>query len=187
MTAQLGLPVLDPASGQALRVAVALVFAAAAIGKFRHPAAFKRILAGYRLLPSVATAPASLVLPVVEAAVAIILPLQTVRPWPSLAAVALLLLFAAAMAINLLRGRADIDCGCAFAGGGTTGLRWPAIGLNAALAGALCCAPVDRALWLPQAVTACLAGLALFLLIQAGQALAALPPIDQHHARTRIS
>jgi hypothetical protein len=178
--------VLDPASGEALRIAAALVFAEAAIGKFRGPAAFRRILAGYRLLPSAATGPVARALPVIEAAVALLVPVRVALPWPSLAAAALLLLFAAAMAINLLRGRAGIECGCAFAAGRQPGLRWSAVGLDVGLACALLCAPADQPLSLPQAVTACLAGLAVFLLIQAGNALSALGPVAARPARTRL-
>ncbi len=175
--------VLDPVSGEALRLAASLVFATAAIGKFRNPSAFRQILDGYRLLPERTIRSAARALPVVELAVAVSLPFGMFMP--ILAAVALLLLFAAAMAVNLLRGRKDIDCGCNFAAR-KSGLRWPAIGVNIALACALLCAPADTTLTLPQAVTAVLAGVAVFLLIQAGNALIALGPVAPPFAGTRL-
>ena len=75
----------------AVRTLIALVYLTAAIGKMRHWAVFQGVVANYRLLPDVLVAPFAYCLPPFEA---------------------LLVVFAAAMGINLKRGRQHIDCGC---------------------------------------------------------------------------
>ena len=70
------------------------------------------MIANYRLLPRWLVAPATALLPPVELIAAALLLTGLVMPWAGLACIALLALFATAMAINLHRGRAAIDCGC---------------------------------------------------------------------------
>jgi uncharacterized membrane protein YphA (DoxX/SURF4 family) len=93
-----------------IRIMLALIFVTAAVGKFRHLLAFKGVLDNYRLLPHWALVPAQLSLPAGEIAIAagILLFPTTAAPMGA----ALLLVFAAAMAVNLRRGRLEIDCGC---------------------------------------------------------------------------
>ncbi len=95
-----------------IRTLVALVFLTAAIGKMRHWAQFQGVIANYRLLPDVLIAPVTYILPPVEAVLGSALLLNLAYPWPDVAAMGLLVLFATAMGINVLRGRRDIDCGC---------------------------------------------------------------------------
>jgi hypothetical protein len=109
--------------GLAACVLVALLFLAAGIDKLRHRELLPGVIANYRLLPEALVAPAAWLLPPVELAVAaglLIGPLAGIGPLlvllPVLAAAGLLLLFAAAMAINIGRGRRHIDCGCGHAG-----------------------------------------------------------------------
>ena len=79
----------------------------------RHAAA----LAGYKLVPLPLLPAAAIALPLLTASAAALL------PWPATAhtgaalAIALMALFTAAIAINLRRGRTDIDCGCGGAEG----------------------------------------------------------------------
>jgi hypothetical protein len=96
----------------AIRTLVALTFLTAAYGKVRHWAVFQGVIANYRLLPEVLVAPVAYLLPPVEALLGTALLLSVGSPWPEAAAGALLLLFAAAMGINIGRGRRHIDCGC---------------------------------------------------------------------------
>ncbi len=89
---------------------MACIFVTAAVGKLRHLTVFEGVLANYRLLPRWAIAPVHVLLPLAELAIGV-----GVIAVPQLAAPAaalLLLVFAAAMAVNLRRGRSDIDCGC---------------------------------------------------------------------------
>ena len=98
-------------AGFATSVGVGLVFLTAGIGKFRHRAVLPGVIADYRLLPQPLVSPASTVLPIAEMAVGSAL-LMGLTPAPVLAAMLLLALFAGAMAINILRGRRHIHCGC---------------------------------------------------------------------------
>jgi uncharacterized membrane protein YphA (DoxX/SURF4 family) len=107
--------VTDPALPEvtvAIRALVALIFLAAALGKMRHWTVFPGVLANYGLLPDTLVAPVADLLPPVEALVGLLLLPGLAAPWPEIGAAVLLLIFAAAMAINLMRGRRDIDCGC---------------------------------------------------------------------------
>lgn len=104
---------VDPALSWALRGALALVWLRAAFHKWRDLRAFRQAVAGYDLLPGAAV-------PVVAAAFAAAeVGLAGALLWPSAAATAalasagLLALYAGAIAINLARGRRDVDCGCA--------------------------------------------------------------------------
>lgn len=91
---------------------IGLVFLTAAVGKMRAWQQFLGVVANYRLLPDALIAPVAYGLPPVEAALGAALLLHLGSPWPECAALVLLLLFAAAIAVNLRRGRRDIDCGC---------------------------------------------------------------------------
>src|SRR5271167_28464 len=94
----------------AVKTLIALVYLTAALGKMRHWAVFQGVVANYRLLPDVLVAPFAYILPPFEALLGATLLLGLLSPWAE--AAALLLLFAAAMGINLKRGRRNIDCGC---------------------------------------------------------------------------
>jgi hypothetical protein len=100
------------AAAEAGRVCVGLVFLLAALQKWRAWRLLPGVIANYRLLPGWAVLPAAVMLPPLELLLAIGLLSAQAQPWPELAAIALLMLFAAAMAINVARGRIHIDCGC---------------------------------------------------------------------------
>lgn len=150
----------------AVRVLVALIFLTAALGKVRHRLAFLGVVANYRLLPPVAAPVFALLLPPVEIAVAASL-LFLPAPWPELLAAVLLLLFAAAMAINIGRGRRHIDCGC-FQSTLKQTLSWTLVARNVGLA-LLMVVPItipaaslsESAVW-----EAWMAGTVMFVLLQ---------------------
>jgi hypothetical protein len=98
-------------AGFAASVGVGLVFLTAGVEKYRHRALLPGVIANYRILPEKLVAAASAVLPIAEIAVGAAL-LVGLTPVPVLAATLLLGLFAGAMAINILRGRRHIGCGC---------------------------------------------------------------------------
>jgi len=104
---------MDPAIHLGLRTLLALLFGAAAFHKLRDVRGFREALAAYGLLFAWLVRPAALLLPVVEASVAAALMLPGARVAGPVGAAALLLLYALAMAVNLARGRYDLDCGCA--------------------------------------------------------------------------
>ena len=158
------------------RTCVGLIFLVAATQKARHWRILPGVIANYRLLPRWMNWPAAALLPPVEMLVAVGLLSAQFKPWPELDATALLLVFAAAMAINVVRGRDHIDCGC-----GETFLRQT---LNRALVArngvlALSLAPslvMTERMDMPLAFSGIAAGITLFLLYLMFNILAALPP-----------
>ena len=108
-------PCLDPALHGVLRASLLLLFAASAAHKLRGPRLFAAQLAEYRLLPAVASLPATLALAGAELAVAVALATPAAARAGAGAGLLLLALYSGAVAINLLRGRHAIDCGCGFA------------------------------------------------------------------------
>lgn len=104
--------IIDPAIVLASRVLGTLVFGAAVLGKLRHRDEFVGVVANYRLLPEAPVTTVAWLIIVFETA--IVLSLATGLWLTAAAALAVLLLcgFAVAMAINLARGRTEIDCGC---------------------------------------------------------------------------
>lgn len=103
---------LDPALHITLRAALSLLFLWAAVHKLRDIAAFTQAFNGYQLLPERLVPAASMCLIAVELALACSLPWLSAGA-PALIAACLLAMYAAAIAINLARGRRHIDCGCA--------------------------------------------------------------------------
>ena len=100
---------MDPIVAHVLRACFALLFAAAALHKLRDLSAFRDTVARYELLPSRLARPAAALVVAAELTVAATI---TLVPWTSLVAAAMLALYALAIAINLARGRSDLDCGC---------------------------------------------------------------------------
>lgn len=123
---------LDPALALTLCLLLAAILAAGGSAKLAQPLAFAGVVANYRLLPLALVTPFAFLLPPVELATALGLLLPAARP-AAVAAAGLLLLFAGAMAINLMRGRRDIDCGC-HGGLVRSRIAWPLVGRNLVLA-----------------------------------------------------
>jgi hypothetical protein len=161
----------------AIRILVALIFLAAALGKMRHWLAFQGVLANYRLLPENLIAPLSYLLPPTEAVLAVWLAADFRSAGGPLAAAVLLLVFAAAMGINLRRGRRFIDCGC-FQSTLKQTLSWRLVGRNVVLAllasFAAVAAPDRGDAWLTFAGV--LAGALLFVLLNALNILWSIVP-----------
>jgi hypothetical protein len=91
--------------------------------------------------------------------------LARASPYGAVAAIALLALYSAAIALNLARGRRDIDCGCLGPGHRQPLSEWlVARNAAAAIAAATLLAPVDGRPWSwldALSVSACAACLAL--------------------------
>jgi hypothetical protein len=103
---------LDPALALTAALLLASIFAAAAAAKLRALDRFEGVVRNYQLVPEALVRPVALGLPVVKLAAALGLIVPVTRPLAAALSVLLLLVFAAAMAVNLRRGRDDIDCGC---------------------------------------------------------------------------
>lgn len=103
---------LDPAVGLLMTATIALLFASASVHKLRDLARFEEIFAAYGVLTFVSRLRLSWVVPVLEAGVAVGLLFDTSRVYAAALGIALLLVYAAAIAVNLKRGRRDLACGC---------------------------------------------------------------------------
>lgn len=103
---------VDPAVAVLSVACLALLFAAASLHKLRDLRAFAAIFAAYEVLPGIARLRLTTLVPVLEAAVAAGLLFEVTRGPACVAAMVLLLIYAAAIGINLLRGRRDLACGC---------------------------------------------------------------------------
>ena len=107
---------LDPVVSTIIALGVALLFGAAALHKLKDWSRFRTALAGYGLVPSSLNPAAALGFVALESLTAAMLPLSASRRIGALLAAALLVSYALAIFINLLRGRTSIDCGCLGAG-----------------------------------------------------------------------
>jgi len=103
-------PHVDPVLLATLRAALALLLGAAALHKLRDRASFAAVLAEYRVLPGAALHVGVWLVPALEAGVAVALVL--LGPSGPAAAALLLALYGGAIALNLARGRRELDCGC---------------------------------------------------------------------------
>jgi|SRR5882757_2015700 len=131
---------IDPAVACLIVASVGLLFLVAAIHKLRDLRRFSEVFAAYRLLPMSAGRRLAAVVPALELAVAVGLLFDDLRMMALWLGIALLLIYAAGIAVNLARGRRDLDCGC----GGPYDRRpiaawmiWRNIGIAIVLAGAL--------------------------------------------------
>lgn len=92
------------------RVLLSATFVQAGLQKIRYRAQLPGVISNYRLLPAKLVPAVSWLLPPMELAIGIALPVPTATS--ALAAGVLLGLFTAALVINLARGRTHIECGC---------------------------------------------------------------------------
>jgi hypothetical protein len=104
---------LDPAAGILLAAALALLFASAAWHKLRALAQFTAVFVAYRVLPPAVSGRIAWTVPALELAIAAALPWEPSRRAASVAGAAILTAYAGGIALNLARGRRDLDCGCA--------------------------------------------------------------------------
>jgi hypothetical protein len=104
---------IDPAVHVTVRLGLSLLLLWAANHKRRDVAGFRSALASYQLLPATWIGPCAIGLIVAEIGVTAGLWLPGLVRSAGVAAAGLFTVYAVAIVINLLRGRRDIDCGCA--------------------------------------------------------------------------
>lgn len=90
----------------------AILYARASLHKLFDLTAFSGFVEDYQLAPRAWSKAIALALALGETAIAAALVAPITRPFGLLAGAALLALYAAAMAINIRRGRSHIECGC---------------------------------------------------------------------------
>ncbi len=103
---------LDPAIGILIVVCTALLLASAGTHKLRDIRHFDEIFAAYGVMPSLAKWRLSRLIPFLELGLAAGMLVSSLRPYFGVAVILLLLTYAAAIGINLRRGRREIACGC---------------------------------------------------------------------------
>ncbi len=143
------------------------VFARAMAHKVSDFSWFAHTLKGYKLLPEALAQPVAVALIAAEALIIVGLIVPPLRVFAALLAAVLLVLYAVAIALNLLRGNRRIDCGC---GGAGQGLSWFLVIRNAVLvvialvaAATPIAVPLDLLAWI-SVVT----GIASLMLVVAG-------------------
>lgn len=168
----------DPVLSLAVRLTMAGVFLTGGLHQWRDRAMFAAIVEGYALLPRRLVTPVATLLPLAEMAAGFLLLWPATGGHGALAGLGLLGAVSAAVVINLLRGRRDIDCGCGGASGDQT-LSWALVARNGVLAGLLglgVLPPSARALTAPDVGVALFAGLAALGLYAASNQLLANAP-----------
>lgn len=127
---------IDPALFHGLTLGLGLLFLVAGAGKLAAPRRFATAVAGYRLLPAAASLPVAILLAgsEVAAGVAAISFAERLQSAALAVCAFLLLLYAAAMAINLGRGRRAVDCGCTTAVTTARAIGWDLVLRNGVLA-----------------------------------------------------
>jgi hypothetical protein len=105
-------PSVDPVFSLLAVAALALLLASSAVAKIKDSARFAAVLEAYEVMPRSFARVVAVVLPFIELAVAFGLFVTRFRSAAAAAAAGLLLIYGAAMGLNLARGRRDLDCGC---------------------------------------------------------------------------
>lgn len=168
----------DPTLAAVICVAAGVIFIAGAASKWRERELFAAAMENYELIPSVMVPSASLVLIAAEFAIGALLLAPVLRPLPQIAGIGLLVIVTGAVAVNLLRGRSSISCGCGGASGDQT-LSWALVARNLCFAGLLGWAAVGaharELLWLDYLFVVVGGGLIAGLYAAASQLIANQP------------
>lgn len=166
-------------TAEAGRICVGLVFVLAAAQKLLHWRLLPGVIGNYRLLPTRAVGPVTALLPPLEMLLAISLLSGQFKPWSAAATVAVLMVFAAAIAVNVARGRIRIDCGCGqnFL---VQHLSWALVARNFMLAALLLPSlAADSSLPWADILTGIAVGIAFFLLYLLLNLFCALPTLER--------
>lgn len=117
--------------GLVARFALAAVFVVAGLAKLRHSDDFARAIAGYELLPRGVVPAVAVWLPRLEVGAGTLLLAGFLIVPTAVVLAAALVIFTAAVALALLRGR-EIDCGC-FGTVSPRRITWSTVGRNVVL------------------------------------------------------
>jgi Methylamine utilisation protein MauE len=103
--------------GEVARLTIAVIFALAAFHAMREWTAFDGIVEQYRIVPPRLARIFARILPPLELTAAATLMLPMAGRAGAMLGLSLMAMFTTAIALNLARGRASIDCGCGGASG----------------------------------------------------------------------
>lgn len=124
---------IDPVIIWIAAIALAAIFAASAVMKLADRSEFRGALENYRVAPEVIAPGLTILIPLAELAGAAAILLPVTRGAGAAMLLALIVIFSAAIVINLIRGRIYIDCGC-FGPALRQKISWWLVMRNAALA-----------------------------------------------------
>ena len=118
-----------------LSIGFGLMLLMASVHKLSEFDRFRAILADYRIMPALIVPLAAAVLPIVEIGLGLAWLFADNLAVPAAATMLLLLLYSTGIAINLLRGRVHISCGCGFgkSSGDDDALSWGLVTRNLVL------------------------------------------------------
>jgi len=129
---------LDPLVLKLVSIAFGLLFLLAAVHKLAEFQKFRATFSAYEILPGALIAPVAILIPAIEALLgaAWLLSIQPVIV--AIASAGMLATYTSAIAINLMRGRIHIDCGCSMgaSAGRDQQLSWGLVARNALLVAA---------------------------------------------------
>ncbi len=103
---------IDPMLQHTAALALALVFGSGAFGKLSAWDEFEGVVQNFRVLPRALVPVVAKVLPPVEVLLALAVLVPPTRAIAGWGMAILLVVFAAAIGLNVVRGRVNIDCGC---------------------------------------------------------------------------
>lgn len=121
--------VLDPVFALTLRICFTYLFASAATHKLHNLPSFRYTLTDYDLVPAKFVGALAVAVVSAEAYIALRMLFSTRIQY---AAAAVLTAYSFAIALNVVRGRTDLDCGC-MGPAARTPLRWWLVARNMAL------------------------------------------------------
>lgn len=116
-----------------LHILIGLLFLTSGIAKALDLTRFTASVAEYKLIPSNMSAPIAYALVSLELTTGVLLLVGLFTTIATLIAIMLLAVFSTAVAMNLLRGRTQIDCGC-LGGLSEQYLSWSIVARNVAVA-----------------------------------------------------
>jgi hypothetical protein len=107
---------IDPLIVKVLSIALGLLLVAAAWYKLSSLRQFTAIVTDYQLLPQFLVSPTAFLVPLAELVFGLAWLTAFAIPWVAPLTAGMFALYALAIAINLLRGRLHISCGCGLGG-----------------------------------------------------------------------
>jgi hypothetical protein len=104
--------ILDPTIVAIACATIATIFLGSAAMKLWQPREFRAAVESYRLMPEAMSVALGWIIPALELAGGIGLAVAATRAAAALLLLCLIAAFTGAIALNLVRGRHDLDCGC---------------------------------------------------------------------------
>jgi hypothetical protein len=146
---------LDPVIQTSISLALAMLWLTGGTWKAAHIKEFRVTFAEYRVMPRAIAAHSAVLAVGMELGLGIALCVPSLRSEALLASAVLLILYAAAIGANLMRGRQRIDCGCALGAHQPLSVWfvWRNLGLAAAAASVGLLPSVSRSLFWVDAVS----------------------------------